>query len=610
MKNRQERESSLRDKVVKYIDGELDSIADVSRIDSEKLIAELHVHQVELEMQNEELRQALENLEQTRAKYIDLYEAAPVGYLTLGAKGKILNVNLTAASLLGLGKSQVLHRPFTDFVESDSQDVFYFYIAKVRKSAKKESCELKLRRFGEKSFFAHLESLAISQEQSAHKEIRISFIDVHESKMNAIALKETADRSEMLLNLLPQPAILIDRNRKVLTANRIAKKIGAVVGEVCPSGESLVEAVGFVGQEEAQPVSCLIDDNPHQQRLVTVIEDSNDAVYLMNLQGNIMAWNRRAEEMYGYSAADALKMSVFDLIPAGLKKETQQLLSDIRTGALVKPFETRRLAKDGSVLDICLKVTRLVQDKKIVAVATTERDITDHNRLFASLQELPGRIILAQEKERSRISQVLHSEFGQSLIALKLFTTMAASELPGENFQIQSAFKKIKTDLDKIINDARNLAHELSPPGLRYVGLVPAIKDLVESSMHKDGLEIRFFHRNMDQACFKKNDIIIYRILQEALQNMLKHAKATRARVNAVVTNSVFTLEVSDNGCGFDPALRNPSRGLGLALMREQASLIGGTLSVESHEGKGTSIKVMVPVREAKKNEGMSNSSG
>jgi two-component system sensor histidine kinase DegS len=242
----------------------------------------------------------------------------------------------------------------------------------------------------------------------------------------------------------------------------------------------------------------------------------------------------------------------------------------------------------------------MIENGKIIAIAATERDLTTHNRLFASFKDLPRRIIMAQENEKSRISQILHSEFGQALIALKLFTVISSSNLDKKNDLMRTVLDKIRNNLDTIINDTRNLAHELSPPGLKYAGLVPAIKGLIDSATSKEKLQIRFFHRNMDQACFKEKDIIIYRILQEAIQNILKHSQATRARVSAVLSKTNFILEISDNGKGFDSTVKSSSQGLGLALMSQQALLIRGRLSIESHAGKGTLLKITVPIKEKK----------
>lgn len=588
--------ASMRSRVLKFLENNPDSRGDDEAMAPEKLIEELHIRQIELEMQNEDLRLAHENAERIQAKFIDLYEFAPVGYLTLAKNAKIVEANLTAAKLLGVEKSKILHRSLTDFVDHDYQDILYIHLAKVRESEVHESCELKLKKCGEKPFFAHIESIAICSEKGGHPEIRISFSDINESKLNAIAVKESAERNEMLLNLLPQSAVLVDSARKVIAANRTAKNRGVKIGEQCPLENLTPESIESARHKNLQNVGFLVDEDTYQRRLITVIDDSNDAVCLMDLQGNIQAWNQMAETMYGYSAAEAVKMSVFDLVPARLKQQTSHLLSDISAGVLVKPFETKRIAKDGSILDVCLKFTRMVQDGKIVAIATTERDITSHNLLFASLQDLPRRIIRAQEDERSRISQTLHSEFGQGLIALKLFTVVTSSSLAEDNYMMRSVFDRIRTQLDKIINDTRTLAHKLSPPGLKYVGLIPAIKELVESAMSED-LQILFFCNDAYKTCFKEKDIIIYRILQEALQNIQKHSEASRARGSVVIKKTVFTLEVRDNGKGFDTSLTSSAKGLGLALMKQQAALIHGQLTIESQPGKGTLLMLRVRTR-------------
>ncbi len=585
---------------VKNLKGKTGPKVGVSALAPEKLIEELRTYQIELEMQNESLLLARETAQQQQTKYKNLYEFAPIGYLTLGKKEEIVEANHTAANLLGLEKSQILQRQFTDFVDPESQDTLYFFLARLRKSDASDSCELKLLKRAETPFFAHIESMMSCENENNCDEIRISFSDIHKSKMNAIALKESADRNEMLLNLLPQPAILVDKDRKVIAANQMAKKNGFAVGKLCRTKPKKRKKVVSGSQKDFSNICCQVDYIPSLQRLSTVIEDSNDAVSLIDLHGNIKAWNRMAEEMYGYLAADAMQMSIFDLVPASLKKQTSRLLKDVGAGVLIRPFETQRIARDGTVLDIRIKVTRMIEDGKIIAIAATERDLTTHNRLFASFKDLPRRIIMAQENEKSRISQILHSEFGQALIALKLFTVISSSNLDKKNDLMRTVLDKIRNNLDTIINDTRNLAHELSPPGLKYAGLVPAIKGLIDSATSKEKLQIRFFHRNMGQACFKEKDIIIYRILQEAIQNILKHSQATRARVSAVLSKTNFVLEISDNGKGFDSTAKSSSPGLGLALMSQQALLIRGRLSIESHAGKGTLLKITVPIKEKK----------
>ena len=114
------------------------------------------------------------------------------------------------------------------------------------------------------------------------------------------------------------------------------------------------------------------------RRLVVVLKDSNDAITVQDLQGNITAWNRGAEKMYGYTEAEALEMNVAHVAPPGIKKKEMEYLERIASGEIVESFETQRISKNGKVLDIWLVVTCLKDDSGIIdSIATTERDITE-----------------------------------------------------------------------------------------------------------------------------------------------------------------------------------------------------------------------------------------
>jgi PAS domain S-box-containing protein len=114
------------------------------------------------------------------------------------------------------------------------------------------------------------------------------------------------------------------------------------------------------------------------RRLAVILKDSNDAITVQDLQGNIMAWNRGAEKMYGYTEAEALEMNIEQLVPPGKKKKAMEYLERIASGKIVESFETKRISKNGKVLDVWLVVTCLKDDSgSIDSIATTERDITE-----------------------------------------------------------------------------------------------------------------------------------------------------------------------------------------------------------------------------------------
>src|SRR5471030_2417380 len=131
----------------------------------------------------------------------------------------------------------------------------------------------------------------------------------------------------------------------------------------------------------ASPVSTDVQIGSNEERLrrmATVIQDSNDAITIQDLEGNILAWNRGAELMYGYSEIEALKMNIIDTVPEEYQEEARGFLSSLKRGELLPNLETKRKHKDGQIIDVWLINTKLTDDKgKLTGIATTERDISE-----------------------------------------------------------------------------------------------------------------------------------------------------------------------------------------------------------------------------------------
>ncbi len=158
------------------------------------------------------------------------------------------------------------------------------------------------------------------------------------------------------------------------------------------------------------------------RRMATVIQDSNDAITFQDLEGNILAWNRGAETMYGYSEAEALRMNIVDTVPTEYQEEARGFLASLKRGELLPNLETKRKHKDGRIIDVWLINTKLTDEKgKLTGIATTERDITERKQSEASLREKfreldylrEGQIALS---ERMRGEQII-SRLGQSILS-------------------------------------------------------------------------------------------------------------------------------------------------------------------------------------------------
>jgi diguanylate cyclase (GGDEF)-like protein/PAS domain S-box-containing protein len=156
--------------------------------ETELLLHELHVHQIQLEMQNEELRQAQAELDATRARYYDLYDLAPVGYVTVSEKGLIQEANLTATTLLGVARGALVHRPLTRFILKADQDVYYKHRKQLFKTAEPQACELRLVRSDGIAFTAYLEATA-SRDSDGETVCRVALSDITECKQTEIQLQ-------------------------------------------------------------------------------------------------------------------------------------------------------------------------------------------------------------------------------------------------------------------------------------------------------------------------------------------------------------------------------------------------------------------------------------
>ncbi|MBN2033985.1 MAG: PAS domain S-box protein [Deltaproteobacteria bacterium] len=164
--------------------------------DIEKLIQELRVHQIELEMQNEELRIAQAELAESRDRYFDLYDLAPVGYFTLDEKGLILEVNLACADLLGSDRAALIRQRFSRFVSPRSQDTFYSHWKQSLRTDSKQVCELELKRKGGQAFYAQLQSVAVQENEGKAGRLRMAVVDITVQKAAEMALLDSHDHLE------------------------------------------------------------------------------------------------------------------------------------------------------------------------------------------------------------------------------------------------------------------------------------------------------------------------------------------------------------------------------------------------------------------------------
>lgn len=229
----------------------------------------------------------------------------------------------------------------------------------------------------------------------------------------------------------------------------------------------------------------------------------------------------------------------------------------------------------------------------VLAVFSVRRILTlerETQARFREVKELSARLVQVQEDERRSISRELHDEVGQSLSALLVSVGNVAAALPAS---VKPEMDGIRKLAESSVAAVRNMALLLRPSMLDDLGLVPALEWQARETSRRTGLVVNVQADNVPDELPEEHKTCIYRIVQEALHNISRHAEARSVNIQVEQTGERLNLSVEDDGRGFDPAR---SRGLGLIGMEERVANLGGSLSVQAAPGHGTRLAVMLPV--------------
>ena len=238
-----------------------------------------------------------------------------------------------------------------------------------------------------------------------------------------------------------------------------------------------------------------------------------------------------------------------------------------------------------------------------VGWATVSIDVTQRKRAESALCEsrqelraLAGRLINAEEQERKRISRELHDDLNQKLALLALDTDNLMAMAFSSRDKIRKQLFNLRTRIVELSQDVREISHKLHPSILEDLGLTAALNDLCEEFSAREGIEVQFTSEAVPPAIPVEVASCMYRIAQEAMHNILKHARADSVRLKVNGDSNGIYLSIKDTGVGFDAeaGVRRPS--LGIVSMKERARLVQGEFSIHSQSGQGTEVRVFVPL--------------
>ena len=668
--------------------------------DLRRLPHELEVHQIELELQNAELRQTRDELEAALQNYTDLYDFAPAGYFTLAPDGTIRQVNLTGAQLMGIERSRLLGRTIGQLVSAAQRSLFNSFLKQVFTGEEPPAIDLELPVKGHP-----LQVVRVRAKRSpAGLECRVVLVDITALKMEENKVRASEIRYRRLFETAHDGVLLLDpATRKITDANPFMLKllgyppaqligkelfeIGLLQDEAASQEmfqrlkkqpEIRYENLPLEAQDgrhqEVEVVANLYAESGHtviqcnirditQRKLAeavlrrsealfsALIEQAPVGIYVVDGQLRLRQVNPKAQPVFNniqpligrdFSAIIRIlwpKKTAAEVIShfqhtlqtgephyspefserrrdTGLTEfyewQLQRVTLPAGEQAVVCFFSNltqRKQAEEAQRrLDIMTASNQKLEAEIIrrqgveAALKQSEREQTQLLEQSRSMQEqlrhLSRQVLQAQEDERKRISRELHDVIAQTLTGINV--SLAALK-KGAGRNLESFDREIELT-QKLVEDSVHIVHqfarELRPAVLDDLGLIPALHSFLKSFTVQTGVHTHLTAFAGVEQLEAARRTILYRVAQEALTNVSRHAQASRVAVTIEQRTDGIYMKITDNGKSFSvEGLFNAKVGkrLGLLGMRERLEMVGGRFEIESAPGQGTTVTAEMP---------------
>jgi PAS domain S-box-containing protein len=368
-----------------------------------------------------------------------------------------------------------------------------------------------------------------------------------------------------------------------------------------PAGVSVVAAIRDVTMvRDAEEVR-----RKSEQLFRGLLESAPDAMVVVDGRGRIQVVNSQTEQLFGYSRSELLGLSVDDLVPESLRgghgAHRAKYFRDPQIRPMGKGLELFGRRKDGTEFPVDISLSPMPSDEGMLVIGAV-RDITDRKiaeKRLAQTQEIAERrrlmahLVQAQEEERRKIAADIHDDSIQAMTATSLRLQQLRKHVTTD--QQQELIARLDEAVRESIVRLRRLMFDLRPPTLDRTGLGPALRELLE----RLGTDIDIDYTLEDKLATDPSPelrVELYRITQEALANVRKHARAAHVKVALQRVEQGYHVRVTDDGVGFDVPNGSGQPGhFGLVAMRERASIGGGWWTIESRPGAGTTVDFWLP---------------
>jgi PAS domain S-box-containing protein len=547
--------SGLRNQGVERLKRRSPHSSNLAGTDISKLVHELEVHQAELEIQNEELHRVQIELTAAHDHLYDLYEFAPVGYVTLDARAIVQRTNLAMAKMCGQDRGHIIGRRIEELVLPEDRDACFLSIRNAMQTGERQSADLRFPGPDKSTFWAMAEILPIhaSVEQGVDA-YRITITDVTPRKQMEEELRQNRDRMAWVLEktgvgmwLNPLP---LDR----LNWDLQTKNLFFVPPDVEPDLDLFYSRLP---PDDREPTRSAFEQAVRNHSLYAVDHravnpDTGEVRWIRSIGQATYAADGTPTHFGGVS---------FDIT---WRKEAENALARAKD-----ELEERVVARTAEL-----------------------------NALTEKLRSLASQVSLAEQRERKRLARILHDHIQQLIVAARLQTEIIlhANE-PG---QIQEAARAAANSLDEALKSSRSLAVDLSPPVLHEMGLIGALKWLADRLKEQYHFTVHLQIDGEAEPTSEESKFLLFDCSREFLFNAVKHSGVASAHLRLErLKYGHLKMTVSDEGRGFDVGLldqQNPNEiAFGLFHLQQRLWQIGGLFEIASAPGKGTKNIAVVP---------------
>jgi two-component system NarL family sensor kinase len=333
-----------------------------------------------------------------------------------------------------------------------------------------------------------------------------------------------------------------------------------------------------------------------------LIESMNEGALTLLADQTILYSNRCFAQM----VKSPLEQVIGGSFRRFLSVEDRAILRPLMKGGIPagSKIQVRLNCADGTPLAVQISIRLLGgsgSDRATVGMVVT--DLTEARNTEEMLRVLTHRVVQAQETERGRVALELHDHITQQLCAVALHCQVLVAQLAAANKPAQAAAVKIRAMISQTAEEVERISRNLRPSILQQLGLVAVLRETCTDFSKRTGVPVKLVCGALTARQPADTELALYRILQEALQNVEKHGRAAEVTVTLSEQDDFVRLAITDDGAGFDPARRPHSRrrkgGIGLLSMRERAAYVKGVLAIKSGRGAGTEIEVRIPLAQA-----------